>query len=610
MKNIFSCFIIIMPLCLIAQIQDYSVPYSFSKNNIISTLNVIKISDFNKKDLLQSDKSYANIKPYAFAKGFDCDIDFKNVHTIVAGDVQIKLLKICATDAEGFAFSFNNFDFTSNEKLYIFSSDRSHIIGAFTAINNKKDGFLSTGFIPGDTVIIEYQLPVNKRHNKLKINTVAVAYRSLYDKSEWCEIDINCDTSTVWQTVKRAVVRIVYEELDSKSYYTCTGTLVANTCFDDKPYILTANHCVNSTFEAKSAVFIFNYEKSLCNGIKANSSQMISGSELLATAENKLDFSLLQMSAVPPKEYEPYFSGWNLTKNYENTSVCIHHPGGDVKKISKDFDKLAIGTFYGYGNNKHWKILSWDTGTTEGGSSGAGLFDSQGLLIGTLSGGDASCDNKTFDLFQQFYHEWDDIKAHDQQLAHWLDPHYIKPDKISGYDPYKNQNIPIPVNFDVVLTNDIAAISWQAPTDKPDKYLIYKNLEPFKEVKTPQIILDTLNKTGVYLYYATAVFSEKESPISTQKTVVFGDTTAIPVTTDIKIFPNPTKKHINIYTPDSVFINKIEIFTQNGKKIFIENINKKRYAFLNLTNITAGLYIVKIYTTKQTYVEKIIFKPE
>jgi len=113
---------------------------------------------------------------------------------------------------------------------------------------------------------------------------------------------------------------------------------------------------------------------------------------LLATADDHLDFALLELSVVPPEIYHPYYAGWDRVQEYLDTSVCIHHPAGDVKKISKDYDTLGLGSFTGYDSHKHWQIKEWDEGTTEGGSSGSGLFTVEGLLIGTLSGGEADCD--------------------------------------------------------------------------------------------------------------------------------------------------------------------------------------------------------------------------
>ena len=56
--------------------------------------------------------------------------------------------------------------------------------------------------------------------------------------------------------------------------------------------------------------------------------------------------------------------------------------------------------FCGSLDNSHIVVTGWDDGTTERGSSGCSLFDSNQRVIGILSGGSASCpDNTGFDLF-------------------------------------------------------------------------------------------------------------------------------------------------------------------------------------------------------------------
>ena len=77
----------------------------------------------------------------------------------------------------------------------------------------------------------------------------------------------------------------------------------------------------------------------------------------------------------------------------ENTAspngVGIHHPAGDEKKIStysRNDDQCGLGRY-----PTPTGVLSgrdsngW--GVTEGGSSGSPLFNNNGLIIGTLTGG-------------------------------------------------------------------------------------------------------------------------------------------------------------------------------------------------------------------------------
>jgi hypothetical protein len=117
----------------------------------------------------------------------------------------------------------------------------------------------------------------------------------------------------------------------------------------------------------------------------------------------------------------------------------IHHPMGDVKKISREEHPLVVDDFMNdYNPGTHWLVDRWESGTTEKGSSGGAFFNSRGHIVGTLSGGLANCTNPVSDYFQMFSHCWDDYHDPGQQLACWLDPLYMDVGLIDGYDPYRD----------------------------------------------------------------------------------------------------------------------------------------------------------------------------
>ena len=55
-------------------------------------------------------------------------------------------------------------------------------------------------------------------------------------------------------------------------------------------------------------------------------------------------------------------------------------------KISFDNNSLLRTDYSSNSGNSHWRTV-WDSGTTEGGSSGSPLFDSNHRIIGQLHGG-------------------------------------------------------------------------------------------------------------------------------------------------------------------------------------------------------------------------------
>src|SRR5690606_879424 len=90
--------------------------------------------------------------------------------------------------------------------------------------------------------------------------------------------------------------------------------------------------------------------------------------------------------------------------NFPTSQVGIHHPSGDVKKIC--FDNNAP-TQVTYGNASCWRVVNWESGTTEPGSSGSPLFDQNQRIVGQLYGGTASCSSITHDNYGRFDVSWE-----------------------------------------------------------------------------------------------------------------------------------------------------------------------------------------------------------
>ena len=177
----------------------------------------------------------------------------------------------------------------------------------------------------------------------------------------------------------------------------------------------------------------------------------MSGSSLKATSFD-LDFTLVELTEEPPEEYSPFYVGWNIENTPPEQSYCIHHPNGDVKKISVDNDPAVTGD---YGEDldpySHWKILHWEIGTTEKGSSGAPLFDQNHRLIGILTGGEANCTNSVNDYFSKTHHIWDKYDSETEQIKAWIDPTNSGVSDYHGNNPYE-----LEYDFDVEIWKKIS----------------------------------------------------------------------------------------------------------------------------------------------------------
>ncbi len=126
---------------------------------------------------------------------------------------------------------------------------------------------------------------------------------------------------------------------------------------------------------------------------------------------DSLDFTLVKMSVHHRIVSGYYYAGWNRSALPANETATIHHPLGDVKKISFDFDSPQPDIMYQinypeYVLYSHWRILRWDLATTEPGSSGCPLFDQNKRLVGLLTGGEANCVSSVNDYFTKFDYSW------------------------------------------------------------------------------------------------------------------------------------------------------------------------------------------------------------
>lgn len=220
------------------------------------------------------------------------------------------------------------------------------------------------------------------------------AVKSLSDlgRSGSCQVDVACD-STVPAVLIDSVAKIRFTDLNGLTGL-CSGTLLNDTDTSTLiPYFYTANHCIGSQVSASSLELFWLFQRASCGG--ANPTSVVkqsSGARLLANGI-ELDYSLLQLNSAPPAGVG--LAGWTTSPLHQNPVIGVHHPAGDIKKISRGngLGTVAVPIFFS-SNNPDFIEVRWNSGTTEGGSSGSGLWaenNGQLRLIGTLTGGSSFC---------------------------------------------------------------------------------------------------------------------------------------------------------------------------------------------------------------------------
>lgn len=337
-------------------------------------------------------------------------------------------MRIHSPGAYSLNLLFDRFSLPHGTRLFLFTPGREVLRGAYTDANNDPGEVFTITPLPGDEITVHYECPPELageipfvitavNHDFLGILKYLDERRPMGVTAEACNRDVACSVAEPWSEVRNSVCRIMIQGRDL-----CTGTLVNNTAGNQKPYILTANHCISTSAKAAGSLFLFNYESPYCGPLDGDVTNSLSGSQLRATLDS-LDFALVELNTPPPPVFRPYFAGWNRDTRQSDTTATIHHPQGDIKKIAVDHQAPVISSFLSqFTRNAFLKVLRWDVGTTEIGSSGGPLFDRHSQITGTLSGGAANCANPVNDYFARFDLAWNYKPDSARQLRYWLDP--------------------------------------------------------------------------------------------------------------------------------------------------------------------------------------------
>ncbi len=368
-------------------------------------------------------------------------------------------LKLTCENALTVNLTLDQVKLPEGNELYVYNPQKDFILGKFTDYHLYQ-GELGTELVPGSTVIVEYYVPYKNKITdaSLRINTVTHGYRTaqeFYEKafggSGGCNMNVNCSAGASWVNQRNSAVMLV-----SGSSGFCSGALINNTLNDGKPYVLTANHCYSNP---ASWIFRFNWEAPSCaNPGSSPTFQSLSGA-VLRSRRTPTDFCLVEITGglvggTVPSGYSPYFSGWDRTGTIPTTTTCIHHPSGDIKKISFDDNPASISQGMGSTEpNSTWTVV-WDRETTtEGGSSGSPLFDQNRRIIGQLWGGGASCSSLTSpDYYGRVSMSWNPTGSNStNRLMDWLDPNTSGAGFIDGYDPFGGP----PAALDAGLSNPV-----------------------------------------------------------------------------------------------------------------------------------------------------------
>ena len=315
----------------------------------------------------------------------------------------------------------------------------------------------------------------------------------------------NANVQALWATGRENVIAATFK---MNVQGNCTGTLInRNTSDGDLGfYFITARHCMSVDGQnnnnyidfTKEWTFYFNYQSpDGDNNSTPESNRGISNAESFAPANPVTngyeylhrsririvadyfwgDFALCKILTPLPPHFNVYFAGWNPSVFYStqignappcnvaNQYVGVHHPQGDIKKISGtniiqsletpiangcytittviDFlfgwiwgHSFSTQVICNYVDNPWYVVPSWCNGSIEEGSSGSGLFTGNNKLFGILSGNITGCviQPTTYGKFRGNYYNAAVRNCLNPPNNWWIDNSGMDGRKITCYD--------------------------------------------------------------------------------------------------------------------------------------------------------------------------------
>jgi lysyl endopeptidase len=399
-----------------AQVSRSGEPVSWNLlEDLTENLNIISFENVDANALLAEDVIETEDKdiPLRFAQKQVVDLNLVNSGrwTNLPNGDRIWILGIHSEGAKALSVTFEDFFFPKGSVLYLYSPDRTQVIGALTNQNNKDSGLLTTSAILGEDLLIEYYEPYAVRQEgDISIRTIAHSYRNViaestdYLNSIECMLNLQCVNDLEVDKVGSSTVLITVD--DGTRW--CTGTLLNNANFDGVPYLITSSH--NLEGDPNTWLFTFNLESLNCFPSIANKDNYsISGAELIEVDADS-GMLLLELSERPDPSWNVYYAGWDASGVTPQEVYTVHHPKGNIKKYTHDDTAPLANIWSGI---DVWSVNRWFSGSTTSGSTGSGFFDQNNRLIGTLHGGNSACDTEEGqDHFTRFSNSWSIFKKH------------------------------------------------------------------------------------------------------------------------------------------------------------------------------------------------------
>lgn len=395
--------------------RKYKAPASFE----IPAKDIKALLTAERQELAKATEG----QPLRIAELVPVDINIaKLMDWNIEGEQAFGRFDIDAKGALSTSINFDQFFLPEGTEMYVYNANGNMITGPVTEKENNADQIWGSWVYQGGKLTVEIKTPkATMERLSLHANNIAYGYKELYQPqvgafgaSQACNINVMCALGTGWQNERNAVNLI----LNSSGNALCSGAMVMNTCNTTRPFVLTANHCFSGSVTGWR--FTFLAFSPTCTPNQNSDGITFNGATLRANSA-ATDFCLVEMNNTPAANSGINYAGWSRNTAGITQTTIIHHPAGDVMKITRD---NQAPTFANFGGATCWALVT-DAGTTEGGSSGSPYFDQNRRIIGQHFG----INDAFLPICQQvnkfggrFDLSWTGGGTNATRLSNWLDP--------------------------------------------------------------------------------------------------------------------------------------------------------------------------------------------
>lgn len=473
-------------------------------------------------------------------------------------------------DPVGTVLYYKDFFIPQGGRLYLYDSMGHTLLGAYTHATHPWHGSFATEPLSGGDIVLEYEAPIGGELPSIEIEGVgylfqnamgADSYKGNLDASDpytekICQVNVNCEQGNEWKPQAAGVVTVLQllKRYGTETWFvsSCSGNVMNNSAQDFKPYVLTAAHCAGEDIDWGSDegqwqggfeypqdkldqwVFGFHFERPRCTNADYASYHAKTLVGCYARMYNSIYFSsdalLLELQEQIPKEWRVYYNGFDASEAKPQSGAGIHHPSGDSKKIALFDGGVKIGKFADLFASKGSKddfVLKFQEGRMEGGSSGSSLFNQDGLVVGTLSGGDeVLCVGKKY--YGRMSSHWDKYATPGStdslhNLSAFLDPkgqgRVLQGTWREGYLPLGIVNT---VATQVDQGKENISLTWEKVPEHPQGYPISYRIYRFGELIQEQTenkfsdpLTEKMLQNGTLSYQVAATYQIEDEKVET-----------------------------------------------------------------------------------------------